>query len=1496
MDRGEQKHRRHVAYFQRGKLALFRAFFETKKRNPCLGSLTFLTMGGIQGLQMLYLAFPGGESWWPEKMTTIARTLLEQLFLDFAHDAPGFEMALLGFAAAISWAALAGMVAIALNPDGNAWIGWWNARIVRFSHTVLLIPVLGVLLRAYQSFSTVIQIVGLSSIPVFLLSSFFGTLFLIPQIPFQRRSSKDRRWKFQPYSAPHGRVESLSILIRSIAFIFVRSVDGGDHLMQVARLIASNVAGAGLVALYLHFLPFHVPEWNIWQAACFSLGLWASISEILSYLLKDRSDMGSMTVFWGGLPFFVVSVILFGKRRLNSLRKRDERLFLGPFLTEARFRLIHEIYKASINPTSITLLEGTEKALRFAIEQHPRSGFLNLYVASVIMLEEKKIVYALNRIKTAKSAGLSIDFEFFLFCLNKENQERNRNTAGANSFMEFDKNLHQVKNHLLRTIKHLDELWGIIQRGCSITILIDSARRVRKSHELCNDFLKNLLKSSNGNVEALQVKAMVTAFLENDLIRARSILGQQQQQGTADSDVESRGFAVCIVNANEKALGEIQEVTEALVNLFGYKKKSDLIGRNVRCLCPAPFDRVHDDFMRHFLLEDTEFQTKTRNIWGLHKEGYIIPVNFVITPSTNVESELILIGKFEERQLPPGTYLLLVDAFTHAVTGGTRSAADAFKLDVTSMRKRIIKIEDIVPNFFKSSHETRYREQKDFRVNRRVFSMKATRLEFKSRPESEVSFESAIFLVFFKEKLVNGAMMIPMIATLKKQANFAKKLESKDRNMWAERVHQVADTEDNAANSVSNALAGDVQQSTKRRVALFREHIMKKLRNPDPVISRYSVWGSRFDLLLSLVASGSTVGLVLLYSQFLQSFEQLEDLYTQAFRLSLLATSLLLDLQHSLDGMKNLIRESATELRELHGSIVEALGTSTENIRQLLFQPSLSLDFDSNNVSFHISVVEHVNFAEGYLENAGCVDHGCSFILQNAHAAPIQAALAIARSYEAQTKQALELLDVVNSIVGVLLIVIMMMALIYGYVPAALHQSRRKARMRLAFTTIPASICEDMQFIMRQRIKFIETNQPFTLDVLAEGNDDSVTKGSSGKGFNYSMRLNAGVSSRRASKGSSWAQKMSSFKKSSKTSSGMVTEQLQTRKIAQSTPAMISSELVNVNTLQSSQRSMVFPETGGAADADDDIHHRTFSPEANAIQALREARAKKRTSTVEQKMEDESEPFFAERDRFSNVDHKSFLLAVVAALKTSTTFCCLLIYFTVTFVLDHFHHQDMVANLHEIKLTGAKFVFAHVLIWWMSNPRSNTTLAKVESTRIALEQVENDFLYGESNPNLNGFSATAGDAFDLYFNNACDDSCLENIANIEDEKSFEFASRLSHGLILAFEDFLKLALLAEGQGLKDPRALLEIGAQLRKGLHMKVEEVEIQIYQIRTEKVFACLLLAVSIMVAQHLSRRNFRKMERDVQDLRILMIGLPLELYDKAPQLLQLLQNEAQI
>jgi PAS domain S-box-containing protein len=98
-------------------------------------------------------------------------------------------------------------------------------------------------------------------------------------------------------------------------------------------------------------------------------------------------------------------------------------------------------------------------------------------------------------------------------------------------------------------------------------------------------------------------------------------------------------------------MGIITNCWGRLYENFG-RRPDDVLGKNVGAIIPGYIRKHHDEFLRrHVEFGVINLLFKNRLVYGMHKDGHIIPVKAYISPSIHLDDEFTYIGMIRPLQV-----------------------------------------------------------------------------------------------------------------------------------------------------------------------------------------------------------------------------------------------------------------------------------------------------------------------------------------------------------------------------------------------------------------------------------------------------------------------------------------------------------------------------------------------------------------------------------------------------------------------------------------------------------------------------------------------------------------------------------------------------------------------------------------------------------------------------------------------------------------------------
>lgn len=1439
---------------------IFVGFYEIWKLE-IVGKLFFRISTYVQTLQLMYLTFVFNKpGYWLNGVSSVMIKMLQPLgeVIDVTNSSNSFICGIVGVGTCI-WFTFIAFNVIAQDHTrkrppkkrlitGVAWL-------LRLQQTILLQPFLTILLRSWGcpdiatdiftcgSPQTILKN-GVIAASILIMVGFFplNALFIIQIAPTSIHSGRTQSHGFR---APHGRVEYATTMLRAIATLVIISLEVSSatfaSFMEIVGIGTLIAAGIGLVGAYWWYLPFYDMSWNLIGAVTYSIFLWTTIALACAHAVRDVDDYSSLLIWITGMPFLLYSTSAQVYQRILYLGRSKSPLSLSPYVAELQLRLRHitPLVKTGMRLPQVEefCMEGNVfSSYREALDEFADCSYFQLLVATLVFVSGKKMVFGLNRIKCARELPRQIDLEFSLFCLNMNIREKQATTAGAMSYMEFDKHLHKSRELIVRCLKLMHNFWFRVMNGGRMDELIQSGRAISQASNECRKTIRRLLKISDSSSVALRWHATYVAYVLNDIPTAVNIISRCRAETMEN---ERAGYAVCIISADLASLGKILEVTEATCDLFGYERV-ELLGRNVKMLCPEPFDAVHDNFIRHFLDEDSDFSTKTRRIYGLHHSGYLIPVDFVITPSTNASGDLILIGTFIERPLPGDTHLLLVNALNFIVTSASEDSVVALGLNPDELFSMSLRITDVLPNFLQRDSSLYYSTERTILVGGVPYGVRARKMEFQSPHDAKTNFHIATFIVIFtrKEKLTEEEetmLTIPRVRS--NRFSFSKRNSMK---MGASRRGTLrADTRDIIGLKASPSAGqmtvttgarkrsrqsflgldsgpdGESQTSSMqdglipltRQIEILRRRLALNLRTQDPIVAAFSRFSIYFNITCFLTAVLNAFLAVRCYRDFEDEVNSMARVMEEGRLFALVPSYLFHAENYPFPSVLTMLSEAASSLFQLHLDVIDtAHSTSVSKLNEYLYAPNLEMPWPVgesliDQTSFHMSVLSALNYMNDILEDASngtlqCETERCEAVNSLIKMEPIVKAQQIADFYSARAQNLLHEQEIIDAMYLGLTCVILVFAFFIGYLPLMTNVSNQRANVRQAFLSIPSHMCSYLKQKALERLRSIKEGRLPTAARLQNDQNELKTD---------SIKFSGGIG---AAKGDHMDANDAFLTGAVSTDSGTWATQFRSRKRMQG-PGRRTSSGSGPGSKASSKVAPMQEVVNEAAipppsNQDDDIQraHSTSSALSRRSSVRSAAHLLERMSTVISMATDvrHTRP---DRETLEIAEEYILIMSArivkrcKAAFRIGFTYWCMLAQFWFVRVRDSEHLEAMPSMASAVQVAGLRYVHIHAVMFWAVQPASEEANLQLK------ENIEKALLYHQALTFGNGtlgvkpFSSTEGSLFELLFTDACDANCTIYSSSVEDFRKDSdvyveqcLATNLKLGLSFALNDFI----------------------------------------------------------------------------------------------------------
>jgi PAS domain S-box-containing protein len=88
------------------------------------------------------------------------------------------------------------------------------------------------------------------------------------------------------------------------------------------------------------------------------------------------------------------------------------------------------------------------------------------------------------------------------------------------------------------------------------------------------------------------------------------------------------GSPLVYISGENDRMGLISNINLSACRIFGFLRKEELLGKNVKVIMPPLYAQHHDEFVRAAIIKSVDaISNKERSVYGRHTSGYIFPVS-----------------------------------------------------------------------------------------------------------------------------------------------------------------------------------------------------------------------------------------------------------------------------------------------------------------------------------------------------------------------------------------------------------------------------------------------------------------------------------------------------------------------------------------------------------------------------------------------------------------------------------------------------------------------------------------------------------------------------------------------------------------------------------------------------------------------------------------------------------------------------------------------------
>ncbi|RKP20020.1 hypothetical protein ROZALSC1DRAFT_28444 [Rozella allomycis CSF55] len=316
-----------------------------------------------------------------------------------------------------------------------------------------------------------------------------------------------------------------------------------------------------------------------------------------------------------------------------------------------------------IEHTTLENVEVTDSLYHKSMKAFPANYYLAIayiFFADQMFPSERHYLPLLDANDVGKRP--SVDLRFLLFKRQMEELQR-RTTQGQGTekmdlvaYVEYQKYYGEAKKYHARVLLSIRNFWSLFQKSyVAFEEFSDATRMIEMQTKMADRFYNVLIEKYPKAFHLYDAYAffLETVILDTDKSEKFKQAAQELQTASKSRNNDNSsmisgesgggGYETnSVISVNET--GKILQANNAVLSMFGYSRK-DLIGENVSKLVPTPFKENHAKYMeRYKKTREAKVIGKKRELFGLHKNGYVFPISLTVTETKGPDGKPIYIA------------------------------------------------------------------------------------------------------------------------------------------------------------------------------------------------------------------------------------------------------------------------------------------------------------------------------------------------------------------------------------------------------------------------------------------------------------------------------------------------------------------------------------------------------------------------------------------------------------------------------------------------------------------------------------------------------------------------------------------------------------------------------------------------------------------------------------------------------------------------------------
>ncbi|PNH07141.1 Tiny macrocysts protein B, partial [Tetrabaena socialis] len=472
-------------------------------------------------------------------------------------------------------------------------------------------------------------------------------------------------WKFQS-------VQGLVYAICTVASFYYHLKELPYYTVWMNSFRLCFFAVHAWVGVHLCILMFTVDSVKV-QSGNMGFAVWETANYDTAKRITDSMAYGIPAVFFGAglagairLYYFFRITLKFQvlQQQPNLYSKRVHR-----FADEKEVEICTRITRVwdedgVVDPACLDL---AETVVRAGIQQFPKSPFLHIVYANLLIDCRENYQSGWAQLEEARRMPLNLSYRFSIFTREQQHKQKaaavsssGENASDLVSYVEFQRNYKLIQSYHKAALVAMREFWQLLLHDAvNLNSLTSAFRKIEQMEHLADRTYKVVLERYPKAVKLLRSYANFLETVKNDPWTAAQFNSEADKQEEALENAENdlggedalsmRNSAIITINAE----GIIHMANKHAVRMMGYGK-GELDGKNISCIMPQPFSGRHNSYMRNYRATGkAKILDSPREVVALHRDHYVFPIKILVTKTQGNGADALFMGLLKEVEADP---------------------------------------------------------------------------------------------------------------------------------------------------------------------------------------------------------------------------------------------------------------------------------------------------------------------------------------------------------------------------------------------------------------------------------------------------------------------------------------------------------------------------------------------------------------------------------------------------------------------------------------------------------------------------------------------------------------------------------------------------------------------------------------------------------------------------------------------------------------------------